>query len=79
VSLNGTGDGVALSIADDGVGFDTAARARSGLGLVGIAERVRELGGSFNIDAGVGKGAKLSIVIPIEESRAGKNASAAGG
>jgi signal transduction histidine kinase len=58
-----------LRVTDDGAGFDverTLVRAaRSGrLGLVGMAERVRLLGGVFDIDSAPGSGTTISVTLP---------------
>jgi signal transduction histidine kinase len=53
-----------LQVKDDGVGFDPA-RARHGLGLLGIQERVRELGGQLSIDSAPGRGASLRVKLPL--------------
>jgi signal transduction histidine kinase len=47
-----------LSVADDGVGFDPAARsiASRRLGLVSMRERVEVLGGTFKIASAPGQG-----------------------
>src|SRR2546426_4893032 len=50
---------VCLSIRDDGIGFDTG-RARAGLGLVGIEERVKKLGGSLAVSSWPNRGKLLS-------------------
>lgn len=52
-----------LSVKDDGKG--TATRSSGGLGLLGIQERVRELGGSMSLDSSPGRGTALTIVIPV--------------
>jgi signal transduction histidine kinase len=62
-------EGLNLSIADNGCGFDaratSAAAARRGrLGIVGMNERVRLLGGVFTIDSAPGVGTKISASIP---------------
>lgn len=57
-------DCIALSVEDDGKGFDTAAIPRHGLGLVSMRERVRELGGSVSIVAQPEKGTILKVEIP---------------
>src|SRR4051794_2717915 len=49
VDLDASGDGVALRVSDDGRGFDPAARNRRGLGLEGMAERARLLGGELEV------------------------------
>lgn len=59
---------VRLRIADDGIGFDTRqATAGQGLGLTSMTERVRMLGGSFNIESAPGRGTQLAIEVPITE------------
>lgn len=54
-----------LSIQDDGTGFD-AQRVR-GLGLLGMEERTRHLGGKFAIDSHAGRGTLLKINLPLVE------------
>jgi two-component system, NarL family, sensor histidine kinase UhpB len=56
-------NGLDLSVADDGVGFD-ARRRRDGLGLRGIEERVRDLDGTMTIVGVAGAGTKLAIHLP---------------
>lgn len=55
-----------LEIADDGVGFewDDPARRR-GLGLVGMSERMRLVGGSFKINSQPGKGTRIQASVPL--------------
>ena len=57
------GDRVAVSISDDGTGFDSG--RRDGLGLRGIEERVRELDGVMRLSSVVGEGTTLSIELPL--------------
>lgn len=52
-----------LRIADDGVGMDPTLPA-SGLGLLGIGERVRMLAGSFTLESSPGTGTVLTIRVP---------------
>jgi signal transduction histidine kinase len=52
-----------LSVQDDGSGFDPL-RVR-GLGLRGMEERVRHLGGKFEIDSQPGRGTLLKIDLPL--------------
>jgi len=56
-------DHLCVSIFDDGTGLDPA-RSREGLGLRGIEERVRELGGTMTIGAAHGRGTQLAIRLP---------------
>ena len=51
---------------DDGVGFDPRNR-REGLGLRGIEERVKELGGTMAIAGAAGEGTTLTIQLPVPE------------
>jgi signal transduction histidine kinase len=52
-----------VSIEDDGKGFDSS-RAR-GLGLIGISERVSQLGGVLNVDSEPARGTCLRIDLPL--------------
>jgi signal transduction histidine kinase len=54
------------SISDDGRGFVPETVKDSGLGLIGIRERLRPLGGSLQIHTTPGKGTELLILIPLE-------------
>ncbi len=57
------------SIQDDGTGFDVRAvqsdRKRSGLGLIGMQERLNAIGGRLSIDSAPGRGTKLLIQVPM--------------
>jgi signal transduction histidine kinase len=55
--------GVRFSVQDDGCGFD--ARYTRGLGLLGMEERVRRLGGVLKIESQPGRGATISAEIPV--------------
>ena len=62
-------DGTRLVVADNGGGFDVAqtvvvAARRGRLGLVGMNERVRLLGGTFTLTSEPGAGTELTIVLP---------------
>ncbi len=54
---------IMLSVQDDGSGFDTV-RVR-GMGLLGMEERVRHLGGTFEIDSKPGRGTLLQVRLPL--------------
>jgi signal transduction histidine kinase len=54
---------IALSIQDDGQGFD--ASQMKGLGLLGIQERVHRLGGSCRVHSDPGKGTVLAVELPF--------------
>jgi signal transduction histidine kinase len=55
---------VSFSVRDDGAGFDT--RFVRGLGLLGMEERVRRLGGHLEIDSRLGLGTCIAAELPLE-------------
>jgi signal transduction histidine kinase len=56
---------IELRVRDNGAGFDVrSARARSTLGLRGMAERVTLLGGSLELDSRAGRGTVLRARVP---------------
>jgi signal transduction histidine kinase len=56
---------VCLEIWDDGTGFDMqAARESGGMGLRGIEERVRKIGGTLAIESSPKTGTKLTVTVP---------------
>lgn len=60
-----TSDGVALVVTDNGRGFDVDAQtAGEGLGLAGMHERVRLLGGRLSIESRPGGPTRVAAVIP---------------
>ncbi|HZS45943.1 MAG TPA: two-component regulator propeller domain-containing protein [Blastocatellia bacterium] len=57
---------IRVTIQDNGRGFSpTSVEARPGFGLIGIAERVRMLGGRHIIDSTPGQGTSIAIVIDL--------------
>ncbi len=69
VRVHGHEDTLLLTIQDDGVGMNVNVQ-RTGLGLLGIDERVRELGGTLHIYSQTGKGTVLSAEIPVRGKEA---------
>jgi signal transduction histidine kinase len=65
ISLHGHEDFISLSVEDDGVGFKLKPEEDPGLGLLGIEERVRELGGKMSIVSEPEQGALLRVEIPL--------------
>jgi signal transduction histidine kinase len=64
VSLSCIDAELRISIDDDGQGFDAAARGGTGLGLIGIRERIAQLGGHLEIESASGAGTKVRATIP---------------
>jgi signal transduction histidine kinase len=56
-----------LTVRDDGVGFNPSQPDSRGLGLVGIEERIRELGGEVTISSRPGSGTMLHAALPVLE------------
>ena len=65
VTVTGHQDGLDVTVVDDGIGFDVE-RQKTGLGLRGIEERVRELGGRVEIRSVKGAGTSLLIRLPVD-------------
>lgn len=67
VSFTTLDDQVRIVVEDDGPGFDLAAVPKGKhLGLQSMEERARSIGGSFQIEANLGKGTKVIVIIPRE-------------
>jgi len=62
VRLQQSGDHFALSIQDDGIGFNP--EQTKGLGLLGIQERVTGLGGRCRVHSTPGRGTVLAVELP---------------
>jgi ligand-binding sensor domain-containing protein/signal transduction histidine kinase len=58
------GDELRLLVKDDGVGFDPRAE-HAGHGLGSLAERARNLGAQLSIESAPGRGAAISLVVPL--------------
>jgi signal transduction histidine kinase len=69
VTVSGRRGQTTIDVTDDGCGFDverTLVRAaqRGRFGLVGMSERVRLLGGRFDVDSRPGGPTRISAVLP---------------
>jgi len=63
IRLSITGDGLAMSARDDGIGADKVA---VGNGLMGMAERLKHLGGKLEIESEPGAGFALHAWLPTK-------------
>jgi PAS domain S-box-containing protein len=71
VSIDRIGDWLTSMVADDGVGFDTAAVSKRDdallhMGIGSITERVRMSGGHLSISSGPGLGTSVTFRLPVE-------------
>jgi signal transduction histidine kinase len=64
IALRSDRESVRLEISDDGVGFDPKAQGRTGVGLVSIAARAKEAGGTLVIQSSPGKGTGIVVRVP---------------
>jgi signal transduction histidine kinase len=64
VGVRSTRNFVGLTVTDDGCGFDPRRLAHDRLGLSGISERVRLLGGAIEIETGRGAGTTVRATLP---------------
>jgi PAS domain S-box-containing protein len=70
VSVQKNDNEVRVTIEDRGVGFDTSknvlnAKQKEGFGLFSIRERIRHLGGTFEITSDPGHGTCVSLTLPV--------------
>jgi signal transduction histidine kinase len=66
VSLALTEGGLLLAVRDNGIGFDTnATQSRPSLGRANMRERVRLLGGTFQIKSTSAQGTTVSAWVPL--------------
>jgi PAS domain S-box-containing protein len=76
VSVHKLGADIRLSVRDNGKGFQpdrmaTGSKEKSGLGLMGMQERLRLVDGQLVVESAPGKGTTVRATIPL--SRTGKN------
>ena len=68
ITVTASSEGVSLVVVDDGRGFDVGAareqRSGSGLGLDGMHERVRLLGGRLELDSRPGGPTRVAALVP---------------
>ena len=70
IRLEQNGQLIRCLISDDGIGFDVPAtinrKGHTGLGLIGIRERLNSVGGNCQIISAPGQGTTLQVEIPLE-------------
>lgn len=66
VTITQNSDKITVEIKDDGHGFDPA--RQRGMGILGMEERVRRLGGTFTIESAPGRGATVKAELPLHKA-----------
>jgi signal transduction histidine kinase len=61
---------VAVTVKDNGTGFDTMRVEKSHRGLVGIRERIEACGGEFCVFSAPGKGTQVMALLPAHRAKA---------
>ena len=64
VRLRAEGNALVTEVIDDGRGFEPTV-AQGGVGLVGMRERVEELGGEIEVSSRPGEGTQVTIRVPL--------------
>jgi signal transduction histidine kinase len=70
ITVHGSKSGIAVTIQDDGVGFDSGSAISRGIGLIGMKERVRELGGTVALMSQPNKGTIVELALPLGRKQA---------
>ena len=69
VSVDRTGEGLHVEVADEGKGFDPDTLGASlSLGLHGVRDAVERLGGTFSVDSEPGEGTSVTATLPVHIS-----------
>ena len=66
ITLMAKGEKLSVTIRDDGRGFLSS--RKTGLGLIGMQERVERLGGSLAVNSEPGKGTAIDVSLPLPQS-----------
>lgn len=63
VELSTGKDGLSITAADDGKGFDNIEQKSAGMGLANMQRRMQLIGGTFNLQSSIGNGTVLRLFI----------------
>ncbi len=63
------GDALVVTVTDNGRGFQLDSARKEGLGLLGMEERARLMGGNLGISTEPSDGTSVSVRLPLEDSR----------
>jgi PAS domain S-box-containing protein len=66
VWLQGSTEGISLTVSDNGVGFKLSdCVASHGIGIRSMRERARILGGRFKLQSSPGQGTRIAVTVPL--------------
>lgn len=74
ISLARTAGGLAVTVRDDGAGFNPERLGRAELprfGLATLRERAESIGGTLHLDSAPGRGTRVTVEIPRPDERSG--------
>jgi two-component system, NarL family, sensor histidine kinase UhpB len=66
LSVSADGGQLLLDIRDNGVGFDPQEARGSGIGLIGMRERVSAAGGQLQLTSSPGRGTQVRVSVPLK-------------
>jgi signal transduction histidine kinase len=69
VTLEENSDHVQVTVRDDGAGFDPQSLGVSGLGLMGMHERVQAIGGQLLVHSKQGFGTTVTVIVPVSKTQ----------
>lgn len=74
VTIRRENDELNIEVEDDGVGIkdlrqESRLKGNGGFGLFSIRERLRYLGGRLQVEAGNGRGTKVTLVVPLQQAK----------
>jgi signal transduction histidine kinase/CheY-like chemotaxis protein len=74
VALSGSDGGLAVTVSDQGRGFNPdlleSYTATRGFGLLSLRERVHYIGGNLVIESAPGQGSRFTLTVPISQAKA---------
>lgn len=66
--INSEDNNLTIRVIDKGIGFDAEKiESTEGFGLFNIQERIKMLGGSFEVDVTPGSGCRMTVKLPVED------------
>lgn len=66
ITVRATGKTLSITVADDGIGMPSTPGDRSSLGMRGMAERARLVGGTLKVESKPGSGCAVTARLPMK-------------